>query len=104
LDITEGRVIDEFLKRLSQGSSNISYGYLQIREIVETGAISTLIMLDTFLHGTNQVSKEEVQNLLQLIEKTRGKVVVISSRSESAARLKTFGGILALLRYELSWK
>ena len=48
--------------------------------------------------------KEEIQNLLQTIEKTRGKVVVISSHSESAAQLKTFGGILALLRYELSWE
>jgi protein pelota len=102
--IEEGRLIDEFLKRVSQGSSKVSYGYFQIREIAETGAISTLVMLDTFLHGTSQVSKEEIQNLLEVVEKTRGKVVVISSHSESAAQLKTFGGILALLRYELSWE
>ncbi len=101
--IEERRLIDEFLKRISQGSGNITYGYLQITKIAETGIISTLVMLDTFLHGTTQVSYEEIQNLLHLIEKTKGKIIVISSHSEAASQLKTFGGIFALLRYELTW-
>ena len=101
--IEERRLIDEFLKKLHQGSTDITYGYLQIQKIADTGIISTLVMLDTFLHGTVQVPSEKIQSLLHTIEQTKGKIVVISSYSESASELKTFGGMLAILRYELSW-
>ena len=40
---------------------------------------------------------------LKMIEKTKGKILIISSQSDSASELITFGGMIALLRYALTW-
>ncbi|MHA1543473.1 MAG: peptide chain release factor aRF-1, partial [Candidatus Hodarchaeales archaeon] len=56
------------------------------------------------LHGTKNASFEETQSLLKVVEKTKGRIIFISSNSESASQLKTFGGVIALLRYALSWE
>jgi len=102
--LEEQRKIDEFLQRLSKGTGDIAYGYSHIKQIAETGAIETLLMIDSYLHGTNQAPASEVQELLKAIEQTKGKLIVISSQSDSASQMKTFGGIIALLRYALSWE
>ena len=101
--IEEQRSIEEFLKRINQGSMDVAYGYSSIKAIVETGVVDTLLILDTYLHGTEHESFEETQLLLKVVEKTKGKIIIISSHSESASQLKTFGGVIALLRYALSW-
>ena len=100
--LEEQRLIDEFFKRVNQGTTDIAYGYSHILQIANTGAIETLLLLDSLLRSTT-FNFEEVQDLLQQIEKMRGKILIVSSQSESASRLKTFGGIIALLRYSLSW-
>jgi protein pelota len=102
--IEERRFIEEFLKRINQGSMDVAYGYSSIKEIVETGVVDTLLVLDTYLHGTAQAPFEETQLLLKTVEQTKGRIIIISSHSESASQLKTFGGVIALLRYALSWE
>ncbi|MHA2113059.1 MAG: mRNA surveillance protein pelota [Candidatus Hodarchaeales archaeon] len=102
--IEEQRFIEEFLKRINQGSMDVAYGYSSIKEIADTGVVDTLLILDTYLHGTKNASFEETQSLLKVVEKTKGRIIIISSHSESASQLKTFGGVIALLRYALSWE
>ncbi|UCG04439.1 MAG: mRNA surveillance protein pelota [Candidatus Heimdallarchaeota archaeon] len=99
----ENSLFDEFFKRLNQGSTNVTYGFVEIKKIVSTGAIETLILLDSLLKGGSGINPDEVQHLLREVEKTRGKIVIISSHSENANQIKTFGGIIGLLRYALHW-
>jgi protein pelota len=101
--IEEQRDISEFLRRINEGTNDVAYGYSIIQKIAETGIISKLLILDSYLHGTNNFPLEEVQSMLKIIEQTKGNIIVISSHGESASQLKTFGGIIALLRYALSW-
>ena len=100
----ENRLIDEFFKRINQGTYDVSYGFAEIEKISSTGAIETLILLDSFLKGGTKISSQEVQQLLREVENKRGKITIISSQSENANRLKTFGGIIGLLRYALQWE
>ena len=101
--LEERRDIEEFLQRISKGSGDVAYGYAHIKQITETGVIETILMIDSYLHGTNQAPVAEIQGLLKSIEQMKGKIVIISSQSEAATQLKTFGGIIALLRYAISW-
>ncbi len=101
--LEEQRDIEEFLRRISKGSGDVAYGYTHINQIAETGVIETMLMIDSYLHGINQAPVTEIQGLLKSIEQMKGKIVIISSQSDSAAQLKTFGGIIALLRYAISW-
>ncbi|MHA1976061.1 MAG: mRNA surveillance protein pelota [Candidatus Hodarchaeales archaeon] len=101
--LEERRDIDEFLQRISKGTGDVAYGYSQIQQIAETGVIETILMIDSYLHGTKQAPVTEIQGLLKNVEQMKGKIVIISSQSEAAAQMKTFGGIIALLRYAISW-
>ncbi|UCG89681.1 MAG: mRNA surveillance protein pelota [Candidatus Heimdallarchaeota archaeon] len=100
----ENSLIDEFFKRINQGTTNVTYGFAEIRKIASTGAIETLILLDALLRGGEGINPDEIQHLLREVEKTRGKIFIVSSQSENANRMKTFGGIIGLLRYALHWE
>ncbi|MHA2223793.1 MAG: mRNA surveillance protein pelota [Candidatus Hodarchaeales archaeon] len=99
----ENRLIDEFFNRINQGNADITYGFVEIKKLSSTGAIEILVMLDSFLKGNRISNSNELQKVLLEIEKTRGKIYIISSQSDNAMRLKTFGGIIGLLRYSLHW-
>ncbi|MFX0014669.1 MAG: mRNA surveillance protein pelota [Promethearchaeota archaeon] len=99
----ENNLMDEFFKRMNQGSANVAYGFTEIKKIASTGAIETLISLDSLLRGSDGISPDEVQQVLREVEKTRGRIFLVSSQSENANRMKTFGGIVGLLRYALHW-
>lgn len=99
----ENNLIDEFFKRINQGATNVVYGFAEIKKIASTGAIETLILLDSLLRGADGINPDEVQQLLREVEKTRGRIFIVSSQSENANRMKTFGGIIGLLRYALQW-
>jgi protein pelota len=101
--IEEQRHIDEFQKRFSQETNDVTYGFRNIQQIANTGAIETLILLDTFLRGTDKINPDEVQQILRDVEITRGKIIIVASFSENAKKLTIFGGIIALLRYPLQW-
>lgn len=99
----ENRLLDEFFKRLNQGSTDITYGFVEVKKISVSGAIESLILLDSFLKGGGGVNPDEINVLFREIEKTRGKITIIPLQSDNANRLKTFGGIIGLLRYSLTW-
>ena len=99
----ENSLIDEFFKRINQGTNDVVYGFGEIKKIASTGAIETLILLDSLLRGGDGMNPDEVQQLLREVEKMRGKIFIVSSQSENANRMKTFGGIIGLLRYALHW-
>ena len=100
--LEDQRLVEEFLKRLNQGSTDITYGFQGVTEVVTTGAIETVILLDTWLQGTAEVPSERITNLLHEIEKARGQITIVPSHSENATKLKTFGGMIALLRWPTS--
>ncbi|MFX0210109.1 MAG: mRNA surveillance protein pelota [Candidatus Hodarchaeota archaeon] len=102
--LEEQHLIEEFFKRINQGTTDVSYGLHSIQEIAKTGAIETIILIDSLLRGTDELLFSEVQQLLRDVEKTRGKISIVPSQSENAQKLRTFGGIVALLRYALTWE
>lgn len=99
--IQEEILINEFVEKLSKGAMDISYGIESIREIASTGAIEKLIGLDRIIHGSYSQENTDIKDILREIEKTRGKIVIIPSKSENARKLQTFGGLIAFLRYSI---
>ncbi len=112
--LAENKLLEEFVKRMSQGKNNIAYGIQQIAEIAPTGAIETLLILDSLLYSSVDISNEEksvssdtqqiVTEILRAVEQRRGKVWVIPKNSDNGKQLEKFGGIIALLRYEIDWQ
>lgn len=101
--LEENRLVDEFFKRINEGTTDVAYGFKEIKRVAHMGAIETVILLDSLLRGSERIDPEEVQQVLLEVEKTRGTIFIISSQSQNANRTKTFGGIIGLLRYALRW-
>ncbi len=130
--LREMKLVESFLECLSKGTMTCTYGLSKIKELAPTGAIESLIITDKFLHHVVEartagegmddstlepgddsssdelLSKEErerkdIVEIIRHVEINRGKVHVVSSSSDPGKQVETFGGIIALLRYPVTW-
>ncbi len=90
----ERRYMERFLEGLAKNSM-VAYGKNEIRKVGEMGAISNLLVLEDSLR------KEGTEELMNLVRSSGGEVVIISAEGEYGDTLKNFGGIVALLRYNI---
>ncbi|MEM5814530.1 MAG: mRNA surveillance protein pelota [Candidatus Aenigmatarchaeota archaeon] len=88
----EAGVVEEFFTLLAKGG-NVAYGKKEVEKAVEAGAVETLLVSDTKVR--------EFEVLLELAEKMKGKVMIISSEHPSGEKLLGMGGLAAILRYKL---
>lgn len=88
----ESEVIVEFLERLNE-DERVSYGEEPVRDIIEQGAVEKLI-ITAEKHRRNP-------ELARKVEQMGGEVRIVHADHEAGERLENFGGIGALLRYEV---
>ncbi len=88
-------LVDEFLRRLSTDDSHATYGPDNVDRALQYGAVDTLLLSET-LDG------ELIDDLSERAENKGGDVELISNSFEEGEQLdNVFGGIAALLRYEI---
>lgn len=87
----EAKLIDELLRRIAQGKM-FAYGR-DVERAAELGAVEDLMVIDEKL--------PEVACLVEKVERARGRVTFFSSDFEPGMKLKSLGGIAALLRFEV---
>lgn len=97
----ETELIEEILKRLGKGESNVTYGLEEIEKAAEMGAIETLAIADTALREASDESRLDIEDLMKSVERKGGSVIVVSTEHEAGAKLVALGGIAALLRFAL---
>jgi protein pelota len=91
----ETKAVERFIAEVSRKSGKATYGLKEVEKAIEMGAVSELLVMDTFL-----VDKREVtERLLDKAAKTGVKVMIVSHENEVSQKLKGFTGIAALLRY-----
>lgn len=96
---TEGRIAQEMrligkvLEEIGKSSNLVAYGKKEVKNTANAGAVERLLVLDEL------VREEDVESIMNLVESTGGKVMVVSSEHEGGKQLKALGGIAALLRY-----
>ncbi len=96
--IEEAEYLDLLLERIAKGKL-VAYGLDEVRKAQEYGAIEVLLITDEFLR--EQREKWDVDGLLQSVELSKGKVVIMSIEFEPGKRLHALGGIAALLRFDV---
>jgi len=90
----ETRLMEQLFSEIGKDGM-FAYGDKQVMEAVESGAVSTLLVLDT------KIRTPEAERLLSVVESSKGEFVVISSMHEAGKRLESLGGVAAILRYRL---
>ena len=91
----ETRLMEQLFAEIGKGGM-FAYGDAQVLEAARSGAVATLLVLDT------KVRSKSAEDLLKTVEDSKGEFVVVSSMHEAGRRLESLGGIAAILRYRMS--
>ena len=99
--IEEYKIISEFEKRLGMDFNKICYGLNHCLKAAEQGAIENILINESIIQNKNEVNKLFINDLLDLLEKTKSKLLIVNHRTENGIIVEKFGGMISLLRYAL---
>ncbi|HUI39715.1 MAG TPA: mRNA surveillance protein pelota [Methanothrix sp.] len=91
----EARLIEDLMREIAT-DGRAAYGLKEVENAVNFGAVEHLLVLDELARrrGVDEIMKE--------VALARGKVVIFSSEFEPGERLRSLGGVAALLRFKIS--
>jgi len=92
--------VEEAIRRISRGERRIAYTLARVSEAANAGAVEKCIVSDDVF--TNNLDENELVKTLNGIEEKGGKVFLCDSSLETGKQVSALGGIVALLRYDLS--
>jgi len=97
----ETMIVEEFF-RLINKDKLIKYGFNSVKEAVEKGAVKELIISEQLVieHRERKTFKE-LEHIINMAESTGTKVEFIGVKHEAGKRFIKFGGIGAILRYQI---
>jgi protein pelota len=95
--------VEELLTEISK-QGKAEYGIRGLRHALEMGAVSELLITDSFIQKKRQEDKfQEIENIMKTVESMNGKIHIISSEHEGGKKLDGLTGIAALLRYKINY-
>ncbi|MEM1586604.1 MAG: mRNA surveillance protein pelota [Candidatus Bathyarchaeia archaeon] len=100
--VEETLAVEEVLRRLGMGRSDVSYGLSDAERAASLGAVEEFLVTDEFLRETGEEEMRILENVMREVEAKGGRIRIISVEHEAGAKLKSLGGVAALLRFPLS--
>ena len=99
----EKLLVEELLQEINKDNLAV-YGWKEVIEATEAGAISKLLLTDNFIRKRKLENNFlELDDLMKQIDILKGEIHLLSSENESGKKLDGLGGIAALLRFK-TWK
>ena len=97
----QSELMSMFMERLGRNKDNIAYGS-DLEELANMGSVKYLLVLDKELHKLPE-HRGKIERIMSIVEKMGGNSVLMSSQydEERTNILEGFGGIIAILRYEI---
>ena len=92
----ETELVEKLLEGIAKGGP-VGYGFEDVKNALEVGAVDTLLVIDKLIRGKNA----QVEEILTNTESLSGNVVIISSVHDAGKQLEALGGIAAILRYNI---
>ncbi len=89
--------MERFLKCASTTGKLCAYGEKNIELAVQNSAVETLIVVDSLIR-----TNEKIENLIKKVNAQGGKVSFVPEDTSLAEQVKSFGGIIALLRFAVN--
>ncbi|MHA1754501.1 MAG: mRNA surveillance protein pelota [Candidatus Odinarchaeia archaeon] len=100
--IEDAKDVDELLEHLAKQDEKAVYGINFVKKAADIGAVALLLLTDELLRIREVEQKKELYQLIENVERTRGKVKIISTQHPAGEILKGLGGIAAILRFKIS--
>ncbi|MBS7634359.1 mRNA surveillance protein pelota [Candidatus Bathyarchaeota archaeon] len=99
--IEEAEAVEEVLRRLGKGRGDAAYGLSDVERAVLMGAVEEILITDEMFRESSSEEISALEKLIREVEEKGGKVRIISVEHEAGLKIKSLGGIAALLRYPL---
>ncbi len=90
----ETQEVEKFLEGIAKGG-NVDYGKAAIEKRISEGAVSKLLICESFLRDNELLMKK--------CEDMGGEIMVISEGHEAGERLKAMGGLAVFLRFKTNF-
>lgn len=98
----ETRAVEEVLTRIGSQRRGVSYGSVDVEKAVGYGAVKLMLVADELLRGAEDEERRRLEDLIRNVEKTRGRVMIVSAEHEAGKKLWGLGGVAALLRFPIA--
>ncbi|MFW9922482.1 MAG: mRNA surveillance protein pelota [Candidatus Thorarchaeota archaeon] len=98
----EAVYLEEVMTRIGKNTGTVAYGNEFIERAIEYGAVETLLIVDNQLRLRDREKRKQLDELLKSVQKTGGKVVIMSENHPSGKQVIKFGGKVALLRFPIN--
>jgi len=99
--VEETELMEEVLKRLGKGETNVTYGFEEVGKVAKVGAVEKLALADTMLRESSDERRLLTEEIMKEVEHKGGRIVVISTEHEAGTKLLALGGVAAILRFPL---
>jgi len=97
----EAEVVEEFLRRLGKGATNVAYGFDVVKKATSLGAVEKLIVADSLLRDSDDQQRLRLEELMKEVEDKKGAIIVVSTEHEAGKKLTALHGVAALLRFSV---
>ncbi len=91
----EARLIEDLFREIAT-DGKAAYGMKEVQSAVNFGAVESLLVLDELAR------KGSAEEIMRDAAQARGKVIIFSSEFEPGDRLRSMGGVAALLRFKIA--
>ncbi len=98
----EINLVEKLLSEISK-EGNAVYGKQETIRAGESGAVSHLLILDTFIQDTrSQGTYESIDRAMKTVDSMEGEIIIVSHDHEGGKKLAGLGGIAGITRYKFS--
>ena len=94
-------VLGEIMKRAAKDPSTIALGPREVAAAALLGAVEKVVVIDEMLFHIDDEIRELATKAVDEAEKRGARIVMIPADTPVGERLKSLGGIVALLRYSV---
>ena len=97
----EQLLIEELLNEINK-NEKAAYGWRQVKEAADSGAVAKLILTEDFIRKKRLDDEfDEVDLCMKNVDALKGEIHLISSAADPGKKLDGLGGVAAVLRYKL---
>ena len=101
--IYEAKLLDNALETMAKNPDIVTYGIRPVEELASMGVIKTLLVSERLLKNLRDEELDRFLETIKEVERKGGRVVFISSGFENLDKISGFGGVIAILRYPVTW-
>ena len=99
---SELKLVEKVMKEISLDGKAV-YGLDETSDAANAGAVSDLLVSDSLILKMREEDKyHALDTIMQLVDKNKGKIHIISSENEAGQQLDGLSGIVGLLRYQFN--